>query len=102
MCEGNEPRVSFSGKKLQHFFASPLLFHRLKYFQFETGPFKAPAPLQKEGFPSNPNLLQIFDIKGSALNKVYADKSFKKFATLDDAGIAYILKEIPPLDFNRS
>jgi hypothetical protein len=40
--------------------------------------------------------MQLFDVKGSSVAKISASPDFKKFATLDDAGIVYMLKEIVP------
>ena len=45
-------------------------------------------------------LLQQFNIKGSStVDRIFASEDFKQFAALDDAGLAYILKEVdvPPL-----
>ena len=40
-------------------------------------------------------LLQQFNIKGSyTVDRIFASEDFKQFAALDDAGLAYILKEV--------
>ena len=40
-------------------------------------------------------LLQQFNIKGSStVDRIFASEDFKQFAALDDAGLAYILKEV--------
>ena len=39
-------------------------------------------------------LLQTFDVRGRNMNVIVANKQFDKFATIDDAGIVYILEEI--------
>ena len=40
-------------------------------------------------------LLQQFNIKGSStVDRIFASEDFKQFAALDDAGLAYILREV--------
>ena len=44
---------------------------------------------------SCPALLQQFNIKGSStVDRIFASDNFTQFAALDDAGLAYILKEV--------
>ncbi|TRY73964.1 hypothetical protein TCAL_11343 [Tigriopus californicus] len=46
------------------------------------------------------HLLQMFDIKGSSVSRIFPAKDFQKFATIDDSGIVYILEEIQePITF---
>ena len=42
-------------------------------------------------------LLQTFHLKGSSAARIFAGEDFKKFVTVDDAGLAYVLEEIPAL-----
>ena len=39
-------------------------------------------------------LLQLFDIRGTCVTRIFASEDFKKFVTVDDAGIVYILQEV--------
>lgn len=48
----------------------------------------------KIGRPHAEELLQVFDIRGTAMTRIQASDDFKKFVTIDDAGIVYILEEI--------
>ena len=48
----------------------------------------------KTGSSACPELLQTFDIKGSSAVMVSASRDFRRFATIDDAGIPYVLEEI--------
>ena len=52
--------------------------------------------LTKTGSGGQKELLQTFDIKGSSVNKVWVNKDFTQFVTVDDAGICYILDEYIP------
>ncbi len=46
--------------------------------------------------PQNRELLQVFDIRGSSMSRIFASADFKRFVTVDDAGLAYVLEEIAP------
>ena len=50
--------------------------------------------ITKVGNGKTKELLQIFDIRGTTLSKIFASDNFKTFVTIDDAGIVYILNEI--------
>ena len=50
----------------------------------------------KTGSGGQKELLQTFEIKGSSVNKVWVNKDFTQFVTVDDAGICYILDEFIP------
>ena len=39
-------------------------------------------------------MLQLFDIRGTCVTRIFASEDFKKFVTVDDAGIVYILQEV--------
>ena len=52
--------------------------------------------ITKTGSFAQKELLQTFDIKGSSVNKVWVNKEFTQFVTVDDAGICYILDEFIP------
>ena len=59
------------------------------------------SPIKKEfeectkvGHKDSKELLQVFDIRGSAVTRIHASEDFKKFVTIDNAGIIYILEEI--------
>ena len=59
------------------------------------------SPLKKDfdectkiGHKDSKELLQVFDIRGSAVTRIHASEDFKKFVTIDNAGIIYILEEI--------
>ena len=56
--------------------------------------------LTKTGSGGQKELLQTFDIKGSSVNKVWVNKEFTQFVTVDDAGICYILDEFIPSSFS--
>ena len=43
--------------------------------------------------------MQTFDIKGFSVNKVWVNKEFTQFVTVDDAGICYILDEFIPSSY---
>ena len=53
---------------------------------------------EKTGQDDSKELLQIFDIRGSAVSKIHASEDFKKFVTIDNAGIVYILEEISNME----
>ena len=55
--------------------------------------------LTKTGSGGQKELLQTFEIKGSSVNKVWVNKDFTQFVTVDDAGICYILDEFIPETF---
>ena len=55
--------------------------------------------LTKTGSGGQKELLQTFDIKGSSVNKVWVNKEFTQFVTVDDAGICYILDEFIPSSY---
>ena len=46
--------------------------------------------------PTNKELLQVFDVRGSSMAKIFACANFRRFVTVDDAGLAYVLEEIMP------
>ncbi len=54
----------------------------------------------KLGSAENKDLLQTFDIKGNSMSRIFASADFHKFVTVDDAGLAYVLEEIMPAQFN--
>ena len=58
--------------------------------------------LTKTGAGGQKELLQTFDIKGSSVNKVWVNKDFTQFVTVDDAGICYILDEYIPSSYQFS
>jgi hypothetical protein len=58
--------------------------------------------IKKEGHGQTKELLQLFDIRGTSVTRIHASKDFKKFVTIDDAGIVYILEEIPSSFVNNS
>ena len=51
------------------------------------------------GSPGQRDLLQTFHLKGSSAARIFAADDFKKFVTVDDAGLAYVLEEIPAVTF---
>ena len=51
----------------------------------------------KRGEGQAKELLQLFDIRGTCVTRIYASNDFKKFVTVDDAGIVYILQEVDNL-----
>jgi len=52
--------------------------------------------IAKVGREDKKEHLQSFNIKGSAVNKVFVNEDFSQFVTVDDAGILYILEEFIP------
>ena len=48
----------------------------------------------KTGEGQAKELLQLFDIRGTCVTRIFASRDFKKFVTIDDAGIVYILEEV--------
>ena len=48
----------------------------------------------KRGEGQAKELLQLFDIRGTCVTRIFASNDFKKFVTVDDAGIVYILQEV--------
>lgn len=53
----------------------------------------------KSGTNKTEELLQLFDIRGSSIRRIHVSSDFKRFVTIDDAGIPYILDEILPQAF---
>merc|ERR1712004_83308 len=45
----------------------------------------------KRGEGQAKELLQLFDIRGTCVTRIFASNDFKKFVTVDDAGIVYQL-----------
>lgn len=63
--------------------------------------FSGPSPTKKDEFAASKvgkgqtkELLQIFDIRGTSVSRIYASKNFRKFVTIDDAGLVYVLQEV--------
>ena len=48
----------------------------------------------KTGEGGAKELLQLFDIRGTCVTRIFASRDFKKFVTIDDAGIVYNLEEV--------
>ena len=75
-----------------------LLFLYYKLFLLFLG--NSPSPTKKEdsllkiGHAQSKELLQLFDIRGTSVARIQAFGDFKKFVSIDDAGIVYILQEI--------
>ena len=76
--------------KIYMFFLS----HVLLFLGNSPSPTKKEDSLLKIGHAQSKELLQLFDIRGTSVARIQASGDFKKFVSIDDAGIVYILQEI--------